>query len=66
MYVIVECVRKWKDLIAGKHLTIITDQRAVSFMFKPANHGKIKNDKIIQWKMEFLPFSYDIKHHPGN
>ena len=32
-YAIVECVRKWRDLIAGKHFTIITDQRAVSFMF---------------------------------
>ena len=41
------------------------DQRAVSFMSKPTNHGKIKNDKIIRWKMEFL-FSYDIKHRPGN
>ena len=35
-------------------------------MFEPANHGKIKNDKIIRWKMEVLPFSYDIKHRPGN
>ena len=35
-------------------------------MFEPANRGKIKNDKIIQWKMELLPFSYDIKHRPGN
>ena len=40
-YAIVECVCKWKDLIAGKYFTIITDQRAVSFVFKPANHGKI-------------------------
>ena len=58
---IVECVHKWRNLI-----TIITDQQAVSFMFKPANCGKIKNNKIIRWKMELLPFSYDIKHHPGN
>ena len=65
-YAIVECVRKWRDFIAGKHFTIVTDQRAVSFMFKPANRGKIKNDKIIRWKMELLPFSYDIKHRPGN
>ena len=35
-------------------------------MFKPVNLGKIKNDKIIWWKMELLPFSYDIKHRAGN
>ena len=62
-YAIVECVHKWRDLIA---FTIITDQRTVSFMFGPANRGKIKNDKIIRWKMELLPFSHDIKHHPEN
>ena len=33
-YAIVECVHKWRDLIAGKHFTIITDQQAVSFMWK--------------------------------
>ena len=55
-YALVECVRKWRDLIAGKHFTIITDQRAVSFMFKPANRVKIKNDTIMRWKMELLPF----------
>ena len=65
-YTIVECVCKWRDLIAGKHFIIVTDQRAVSIMFKPTNRGKIKNNKIIRWKMELLPFSYDIKHHPGN
>ena len=64
-YAIVESVRKWKHFLAGKHFVIITDQRAVSFLFDVNFKGKIKNDKILRWRMELLPFSFDIKHRPG-
>ena len=64
-YAIVESVRKWKHFLAGKHFLIITDQRAVSFLFDSTFKGKIKNDKILRWRMELLPFSFDIKHRPG-
>ena len=30
---IIESVRKWRDLLCGRHFTIVTDQRPVSFMF---------------------------------
>ena len=61
-YAIIECVRKWKHFLSGHHFTIITDQRAVSFMFSTCLKGKIKNDKIMRWRMELLPFSFDIQH----
>ena len=64
-YAIVECVRKWKHFLAGRHFTILTDQRAVSFMFSTNLKGKVKNDKIMRWRMELLPFSFDIRHRPG-
>ena len=32
---IMDAVRKWSYLLHGKHFTLITDQRAVSFMFAP-------------------------------
>ena len=64
-YAIVECVRKWRHFLAGRHFTILTDQRAVSFMFATNLKGKVKNDKIMRWRMELLPFSFDIKHRPG-
>ena len=65
-YAIIECVRKWRHFLAGRHFTIITDQRAVSFMFSTCLKGKIKNDKIMRWRMELLPFSFDIQHRPGS
>ena len=30
---IAEAVRKWKHYLTGKHFTLITDQRSVSYMF---------------------------------
>lgn len=64
-YAIVECVRKWKHFLAGRHFTILTDQRAVSFMFSTNLKGKVKNDKIMRWRMELLPFSFGIEYRPG-
>ena len=64
-YAIVESVRKWKHFLAGKHFLIITDQRAVSFLFDVKFKGKIKSDKILRWRMELASYSFDIKHRPG-
>ena len=58
---IVEALRKWKHYLTGRHFTIITDQRSVSFMFDSNNMGKIKNDKIMRWRIEMSCYSYDIK-----
>ena len=43
---IMDGVQKWSHFLHGKHFTLITDQRAVSFMFNPSRLGKIKNMKI--------------------
>ena len=43
---IMDAVHKWSYLLHGKRFTLITDQRAVSFMFDPRRLGKIKNMKI--------------------
>ena len=32
-YAIVEALRHWKNYLLGKHFTLITDQKSVSFMF---------------------------------
>ena len=61
---IIEVVRKWSHFLLGKHFTLYTDQRSVSFMFDGKSKGKIKN-KILSWKIELNQFSYDIKHKPG-
>ena len=61
---IVEAVKKWQHYLLGKHFEIVTDQRSVSFMFGNSNK-KIKNEKLLRWRMELSCFSYDIIYRPG-
>ncbi|XP_069768376.1 uncharacterized protein [Narcine bancroftii] len=62
---IVEAVRRWRHYLAGRRFTLLTDQRAVSFMFSNTQRGKIKNDKIARWRIELSTFNYDILYRPG-
>jgi len=41
---------------------IVTDQRSVVFMYSNANHGKIKNDKVLRWRMELSEFDFDVAY----
>ena len=62
---IIEAVRKWSQFLKGRHFTLTCDQRSVCFMFDPKNRGKIKNTKILGWRLELGQFSYSIRHRPG-
>ena len=62
---IVESIRRWRHLLIGKHFTLITDQRSVSFMFDRTCKGRIKNDKILRWRLELACMSFDIVYRPG-
>lgn len=62
---IVECLRKWKHFLMGRHFTIITDQEALSFIFNQKHSSKIKNDKILRWRLELSSYSFDIIYRPG-
>ena len=63
-YAIIEAIRKWSHLLLGRRFTIITDQRSVSFMF--ADHAnKIKNEKIARWRLELMPYKFEVKYRPG-
>ena len=62
---IVEAIRKWSQFLYGRHFTVITDQQAVSFMYKTTNLGKIKNGKILRWHMELSEFDFDIVYRSG-
>ena len=62
---VVESLRKWKYILLGRHFTLVTDQQSVAFMFNQKERGKIKNDKIMRWRIELSAFSYDIQFRPG-
>ena len=34
-------------------------------MYKTTNHGKIKNGKILRWRMELSKFDFDIVYRSG-
>lgn len=64
-YAIVEACRKWKHYLVSKPFKIVTDQKAVSFMFDNKKLGKVKNDKIIRWRLELSCYNYEIVHRAG-
>lgn len=64
-YAIVEALRKWKHFLLGRHFKLITDQKSVSFMFDEKCKSKIKNDKILRWRLELSAFKFDIIYRPG-
>ena len=51
---IIEAVRKWRHFLAGRHFTLVTDQRSVAFMIDNKKRSKIKNNKIQSWRLELL------------
>ena len=62
---IVEAVRKWSHLLVRQTFTLITDQRSVAFMLDNRKRTKIKNNKILGWRLEMAPYSYNMQYRPG-
>ena len=62
---IIESGRRWRHYLIGRHFVLITDQQSITYMFNSQRHGKIKNDKIMRWRVELSCYSYDIIYRPG-
>ena len=62
---IVEACRKWFHYLVCRKFQIITDQQAVSFMFNQKHNGRVKNDKILRWRLELSSLDFDIQYRPG-
>ena len=62
---IIESVRHSKHFLTGRHFTLTTNQKLVSYMFDQHYKGKIKNDTIMWWRLELSCFSFDIVYRPG-
>ena len=62
---IIESTRYWKHYLTGKHFSLKTDQQSVSNMFDQQHNGKIKNVKIMRWRVELSCYSFDIAYRLG-
>ena len=62
---IIHGIRKWGYLLHGRKFRLITDQKALSFIFRKGHRNKIKNAKLSIWKLELSLFDYEIFHRPG-
>ena len=62
---VIEAVHKWSHFLKCRPFTLVTDQRSVSYMFSKKNHGKIKNTKIMLWRLELSQYHYEIQHKLG-
>ena len=48
-YAPLEAIRKRCHYLTGRHFTLITDQKEVSFMSDQSKKRKIKNGKLMRW-----------------
>lgn len=65
-YAIVESLRYWRHYLIGRHFEVFTDQKSVAFMFDQYHNSKIKNEKIMRWRLELASFKFDIIYRPGS
>ena len=64
-YAVIEALRKWIHLLIGRHFNLVTDQRSVLFMLDLKHRSKIKNDKILRWRLELAAFDFTTIYRPG-
>ena len=61
----VETALKWSHLLTGKSFQIVTNQGSVSFMHNNKIREKIKNGKILRWRIELSQYQYKIVYYAG-
>ena len=64
-YAMVESIKRWRHFLLGKVFKVITDQKSVSLMFNNDKLSKIKNEKVIRWRIELSCFQFEVVHRPG-
>ena len=62
---IIKAIHHWRHFLTGRYFTLKTDQKYVSYMFDAQHKGKIKNNKILCFKLELACYSFDTVYRPG-
>jgi len=64
---LVECCKRWRHLIkSAPSCQAVIDQRSVAFIFDKKHTSKIKNEKIMRWRLELSDLNLSINYRPGN
>ena len=61
---IVESIRKYDNLLKRYGVLVKTDMRIVAFIFADSKF-KVKNEKLMRWRLELAEFQYDISYKAG-
>ena len=61
---ILEGFRRFSDLLRTSRVLVRTDQKALSFIFGP-NSSRVKNDKLIRWRLELSEYNFEISYQRG-
>ena len=61
---IIESAQKWEHLLRCKHFMLVTDQCSVTFVMDNRKRTKIKNNKILNRRLELASLSYTIQYRP--
>ena len=62
---VVEAFRKWEQFIRSYPTSVLTDQKAIAFIFS-RQKSRIKNEKLIRWRLELSQYRYEISYRPGS
>ena len=63
---IVWAVKRMHKYLFGTHFKIITDHKALEFIFNPtASITKATSAMLQRWSLDLSAYNYDIEHRPG-
>ena len=62
---IIRTISHWKHFLTVRYFLIKTDECSVSYIFNTKQRGKIKNDKMVHWRIELSCYNFDIECCPG-
>ena len=61
----VEAIKHWAHFLGRRKFTLITDQRSAAYIFDNSKKTKVKNNKMLNLRMELGAFNYQIVYRLG-
>ena len=62
---ILEGFCRFSDLLWTSRVLVLTDQKALAFIFGP-NSSRKKNDNLIPWRLELSEYNFEISYQRGS